>query len=187
MKPLIGVFLAALALFVWGFLFWATPLTQSVYHQMTDEEGFAQAMREHMPESGTYVMPNAYDGDQERMMAAHRAGPLATVFVRMNGAEPMSVTVFVLGFLHMLVAAFLGLVLLRLALPALGGYGARVGFLFLVGLAGAFWINFSAPIWWYQPWDFHIMSFVYNVVAWLIVGLILGWAVKPQGAPVVTA
>ena len=78
--------------------------------------------------------------------------------------------------------AFLAL-LLKIALPALGGYLARVIFLSLLGITAALYSNFSMPVWWHHPWTFYLLSFVYDVGAWVAAALVLAAFVKPVPEP----
>ena len=85
----------------------------------------------------------------------------------------MASSIFVYGFMHNFVACFLiGLLLLK-ASPALATYGARVGFVLPAGVTIAFFVEVAAVIWWRMPLISQIVSALYDVLAWLIAGLIL--------------
>ena len=78
----------------------------------------------------------------------------------------MSGSVFLLGFLHMFLSSLLMGWVLSMALPALTTFGQRWCFVWLAGFAGTFWGHVAAPIWFYHPWGFHVMSMIYGTVAW---------------------
>ena len=71
-----------------------------------------------------------------------------------------------------MLALLIGL-MLRMTWTALPSYGARVGLIALAGLATAIWSEVSAPIWWMHPWGYHVLNFIYAVVAWTILGAIM--------------
>lgn len=176
MKPVLtGAAIAAVVVFFWGFVYWGiSPFPYQIMNPVRDEPGLTQALATYLPGGGAYLMPHPSDPSMEKKV---QAGPLAMIIYRSGGGRSPGV-VFGGGFLHMLVSAFLmGLVLQR-ALPALATYGARVGFVFLAGLAGATYGHLGAPFWWNQPLRFHGLFFVYDVVSWLLVGLVLARFVR---------
>lgn len=180
-----GTLLAAVALFVWGFLFWGLPWPNPAYQHLSaeDEAALRQSLSEHVPTSGAYYVPDMEHGaDHAAYLARHREGPLAMVMVRTEGAELMSAGLFAGGFVHMLFSVLLIALLLRAVAPVLRSYRSRVGFLALVGLAAAFWANLGEPIWNYQPWAFHLTAAVYDWTSWIIAGLVLAYVVKPVRA-----
>ena len=70
-------FLASLALFFFGFLFWdLNPLPYQSWIKPTDESGAMEALRNHFPERGTYFCPS-FDADPKVTDEKFRKGPLA--------------------------------------------------------------------------------------------------------------
>ncbi len=176
-----GVVLAALAMFVWGFLFWGVPWPNPAYSHLSeaDEAALWETVRDHVPETGVYYLPDVQrEGTMEAAVARHRQGPLAKVMVHAEGAEVMSAGVFIGGFLHMLVSAFLLALLLRGAAPVLGSYGRRVAFVVLAGLAVAVWANLGEPIWNYHPWTHELTNAVYDWTSCIVAGLVLARFVR---------
>lgn len=176
---LLGSLLAAVAMFVWGFVFWTTPLGKAAMSHGVDADRAQEALRGLFPEDGAYFVPDMAEGEsQESWLERHRRGPLAMVFVHRAGANPMEPMTFVNGFLHMLITCVLIAWLLGKALPALPTYGARLGFVLLAGFAAAFWGHAADPIWFYNPWRFHLLAMVYDLGAWGLAGLILARFVR---------
>jgi hypothetical protein len=99
---------------------------------------------------------------------------------RREGTDPMAPSVFLLGFLHMLASAFLLALALRTAAPALRAYGARVAFVALVGLFVGVWAHLGEPIWWHQPWGFHVLAAAHDVIGLGLAGLVLARFVRPE-------
>jgi hypothetical protein len=174
-RLLIGALLAALAQFVWGFLFWTTPIGMASMAHAPDPERAQRALAELFPADGAYFVPDLEEGAgaRERWTERHLRGPLGMVFVHRAGADPMAPMVFVNGYLHMLITCVLIGWLLARAGAALPTWGAQVGFVALAGFAAAFWGHAGDPIWFYQPWRYHLVAMVYDLVAWALAGAIL--------------
>lgn len=172
----LGSLLAALALFVWGFLFWGQPWGNPGVQNLSlnQSEAVLSTLGDAVPESGTYFVPDPTDTDNmDRLMELHERGPIAMIFVRKEGINPMAPTVFLLGFLQCLLTAFLIGLVLRAVAAQLPTYRSRVTFAALIGIAAAVWVNLADPIWWHHPWAFHLVSFAYDLGAWVLCGAIL--------------
>ena len=180
-KLVLGSLLGALVMFVWGAVFWTSPLPYSVMGKIPDEAAAGKALLEHFPRSGTYLVPSPMQ-DEKVLTELSRSGPIATVHIQTRGGEPMSAGVFIFGFLHELIAVFLIALLLSLALPGLPTYGRRLGFVALAGLASSIYVNGANPIWWHHPWPFYLVNGVYDFVAWSATGLVLAGMIKPKPA-----
>lgn len=174
----IGSLLAAVVLFFWGFLFWAVGLGDPYTH-LGSEEAMLEALDRNLPEPGVYQFPDMKVLDEATFMARHRGGPLATIFLRKAGAEPGGPMVFILGFLHMLATCFLlGLILDRV-LPVAAAYTERLIIIGLAGAAAATWSAWNGPIWWYWPWSYGFKIFLYDLIAFVLAGLVLAAFVRP--------
>ena len=183
MKLALGVILASIAVFVWGFVYWAAnPLPYSAWKQTEDDAAAGQAILEHFPESGTYFLPGIYN-DEETMTRLHEAGPIAMIHLSREGGPVMRPLVLVKGFLLNLVTVILAALLLRLALPASASYADGVKLAALTGLAAAVFIDFGDVVWWYGSWDWKLHMAIYHVSFWLVAGLILAKFIRPQTAP----
>ena len=56
----IGIVLAAVAIFFWGFLYWGlNPLPSGSWKQTNDDVAAGKALLEHFPESGSKSVRNA--------------------------------------------------------------------------------------------------------------------------------
>ncbi len=67
-----------------------------------------------------------------------------------------------------------------LAAPVLATYKARFKLAAVAGLAGAIYSNLGKPIWWHQPWDFHVLNFAFDFGSWVLAAFVLAWAIKPK-------
>jgi hypothetical protein len=178
-RILIGSVVAAVVLFVWGFLFWGlSGVSNAVMDPVPDEAALSKTLSEALPRTGVYILPYPPAQPGPEFIQRHQAGPLAQIFYRREGTNPMSGGVFAGGFLHMLVSALVMAFALSLVLPAASGYGERVRLVLLAGLAGAIYSNLGKPIWWHQTWDYHFLSFVYDFTSWVLAGLVLAKFVR---------
>ena len=177
---LLGAVLGALLIFVWGFVFWGIgPGTGSAISPVPEQETLRATLKATLPDSGVYMLPYSEDPTDTTYQTLHTQGPIATIFYREEGSEPMAPGTMVLGYLHeVLVLLIMGL---ALKLAGLGSYGARFGVVLLAGLAGSVFAQLAGPIWWLQPRDMAMMNLLYEAVAWLLGALVLAACVKPVG------
>lgn len=171
--------LAALALFVFGALYWMSPFPYKTLTPVGDNAAAAAALAKIFPTTGTYLIPGPDVADEKLLTQLFEQGPLVEVQFIKEGHPMMEAGVFLRGFLHYFVVALLLAILLENIGPALRGYGSVVKLTTLIGLTGAVFICFSDPIWWHHPWGWKIVMAVYVVLASLIAGLVLGRFFKP--------
>lgn len=189
-RILLASLLSALALFVWGFLFWAAlPLPFLFLKAPNNESEILDVLKKAQLASGDYVIPwpnEAQRGGktdkemEQELMARHKQGPLVHIMYRADGVDVENPTVFAIGFVHFFVVSLLLAVLLKMALPGLPSYGARVLFVFIAGLFAAVTIDAAQPIWFHHPPLYPLFSGLFHVGIGLLAGLVLGALVKPQ-------
>jgi hypothetical protein len=135
-KLILGSVLAAVAMFFWGFLYWAVfPFTYQVMASAPNELALAKTIGDALPASGVYLVPHPKGGTEEEVAKRIQAGPLMQINIRKQGTDPMSGSVFFWGFVHMLVCSLLMALVLRLAAPALPSFATRFQAAALAGLA----------------------------------------------------
>ena len=120
--------------------------------------------------------------DEETRNKLSEAGPVAFVHIQREGRPVMDPSIMLNGFLLTLVTACLISVLLKRAPPALRSYAERVGFVALVGVTAVVMIDFGDAVWWKIPWGWKIYQIFYDLVAWVIAGLVLAKFVRPEAA-----
>lgn len=182
-KLTFGTLLATVVLFFWGAIFWMSPLPYTWLEKTADDGLAGQALLSHFPRTGTYVIPGPHN-PEATLQKLHEAGPLVMVHLVKEGRPMMAGSTFALGFLQELVVVMLVGGLLHLARNALTTYVARVRFVTVAGMAAAVFSELGAPIWWNHPWPLHLVSAVYAVVGWFLVGLVLAAFIRPKPAGV---
>lgn len=190
-RALLAALLGAIVLMIWGAVYWMVlPFGFYVMSGAEDEIALTEALEETLPESGVYLVPwrtetapGEHSKAGDRIWAErHRRGPIAHVFYRQEGAEPMAASVFLAGFVNMFTSALIAVGILVLGLPIWPRYGQRVLVVFLLGLFAAVTVEMAAPIWFYHPWEYHAYQALYQVGGWLLVGLATAGLVKPEPA-----
>ncbi len=189
MKKLLGIFLASVAMFIFGAAFWMTPLTTSFFLTSSDDETTGRRLKEMFPDTGTYYVPwtqadsslppEAGKQESARKEALHKAGPIATIHIRQEGAGIMEPKLLLTGFVHELISMTVAALFMASLLASLTTYVRRVGFMAVIGLLIAWFGPISQPIWWFNPWPTHIVNAIYTALAWLVAGLVLAAFIKP--------
>jgi len=157
-KLILGSFLASLALFFWGFIYYGiSGIPYNFLGQSSD--AVALSLKESFPADGTYLFP---DPGTDNMEELQKRGPIATVHIKRDGlANPMSM--MGKGFVHGWIYSLL-LALLLKQICKRTGYGGRVGFVVLVAVTGAFASRFGDAVWWQQASNWQIANFAYAAI-----------------------
>ena len=178
-----GAGLSALALMVWGYLFWAaSPLPFAVIKPLPDEDAVMRVFKDTQLSTGVYNFPGLAEGQgmDGAFFEKTKAGPIGQVFLRREGHNPLNPLNYLLAFVHSFVVSLIAGGILLLVRPALPTYGLRLLLVFALSGFAAISQNFSDPIWWHHPWGFHAMTALYNVGSGAISGAILAWALDPK-------
>lgn len=179
-KLALGAVVAAIAMFVWGFIYWGTGIVDLFTHMTPEAEtALSEALKTNLTADGVYFVPEPKHGTPDEWQQRMSVGPLAMINYRAGGAAPMGVMMG-MGFAHMLVTAALLGVLLQMLLPATHGYVDRLKLIAVAGFIAAFYIHFAQPIWWHYPWIHAATGFVYDLVSFTIAGAILAYFIAPQ-------
>jgi hypothetical protein len=178
-----GAGLSALALMVWGYLFWAvSPLQFSVIKPLPDEDAVLRVFKDTQLSTGVYSFPGLVEGQgmDGAFFEKTRSGPIGQIFIRREGFNPLNPLNTLLALAHFFAVALLAGGILLLVRPALPSYGLRVLLVFALSAFAALSLDFSGPVWWHHPWGFHAMTALYNAGGGAISGLILAWALDPK-------
>ncbi len=178
-RIIIGVVLASIASFAWGAFYWMGPLSANAFNIQPDDNKLRTALKDALPENGTFFVPNP-NMDQAHHAKLHEEGPIAMIHFIRDG-KPSNMGAFMgFGFLiNMSLAAFLA-VLLKLSAPRLSGYGKRVGFVALIGLAASVFTRIGGGVWWYHNAAWVSVMFFYDLTIYIIIGLVLAKFVRSE-------
>ena len=157
---------AALAVFVWGFLYYG--LSGLPYRALQPSSALASLGR--LPADGTYALPDPTLGGTEAAQAM-ATGPVAMVHYR-GTPRPMGATM-AMGYAHGFVCCLVLSLLLWRTRAAVDTFRCRVMFTTLVGVLGTVFANVGAVAWWQHDWAWAAATMAYDILAFLIAGLVL--------------
>jgi hypothetical protein len=171
-RALIGGVVAAIAMFILGFIFYATPLYKLGSASLDNRQAAAvqQSLAQHIGRTGTYFVPS---GDTPEQTVMYGQGPIATIHYNSAGFSIADPGVMIGGFLQMLVVTLLmavGLYTLSMHVP---GFGERVRLLVLGVVGAAVFMRLGDPIWFHQDWSHAIYLFIADCVSLIVAGLVI--------------
>jgi len=179
LRVLIGSILAAVAMFLIGFIAYGTPLMKLGYATATPAVQLdVQAALKALPGTGTYVIPA---GETTETTAAFANGPVAVIGYNAGGFAMVDGTVMLTGFIHMLLTCLLiGAVLygVRRRIP---DSGERLKLVFGIAAIGAIFINLASPIWFHTDWRNALYLGGVNFISLAVAGVILAKWFVPKG------
>jgi hypothetical protein len=171
-RALVGALAAAVAMFIIGFIFFATPLYK-IGSSTLDNAGAAavqQSLAANVPKTGTYFVPS---GDTPEQTVMYGRGPIATIHYNTNGYPVADPAVMIGGFIHMLVVALLMAAALGALTRYVPSFGEQVRMLMLAVLAAVAFIRLCEPIWFHQDWGHAIYLFIADLISLAVAGLII--------------
>jgi hypothetical protein len=187
MRHLLAAFLAAIAMFMWGFTAWAAlDLYKFAFPTVgtSSESAIVSTLATELPEDGAYFVPHVpagygqgtedpakqaeFDSFETRM----RTGPTALILFHKGGSEPMDPMEFVRGFAVEFVSALLMACVLS---SVSGGFGRRayVGFtIALFASTACFGVmgNFM-----HMPLAFIGAFWLDTIIVWTMCAVIIAW------------
>lgn len=187
-----GALLGGTVLLVWGYLFWAVLLPPGwAIREAPDQPGLARALRTHLPRAGTYLIPHVSQSGKESEEdgnghdAAHLDmvrqvdGVIAMIHYDPRGGDPLTAGTYFQSFFHFLGSTLAASLLLAVALPGLGNYFKRAGFVFCVAVFGIFAFRIADPFWYRLHWDYFLYASLFLVVGWAMAALVIAAMVRP--------
>ncbi len=182
-RVVIGAALAAIAMFVIGFLFFGTPLARLGTVGLGDPQAAAvqQAMAANLPRTGTYFVPSVDTQAQTNMFSQ---GPIATIHYNTGGFGAMDSGALVGGLvLNFIVALLIGLGL-NLVAGRVVDLASRIRLVVLFALGAGVLAHLSRPIYYHHDWGNAIYVFVADTVMLAAAGAILAWFLPvPRAGP----
>lgn len=181
-KTLLGGVLAGVALYLVGFLFWGTPLSQLAFNRLEQPESAAvqQALAEHLTRSGTgtYLIPTVGSAQGDLLYAR---GPVAMVHFNISGFPIVDSATLGTGFL---LAIATGLII-ALALGAIGervtDFFSRAQVAILFALAGTLYTEIGQPIFNHFGFGYWVYLFLSDFIGLSLAGLIVARWFLPKG------
>ena len=182
-RVIIGSIVATFAMFIIGFLFFATPLAKLGTASLDDTQAAAvqQAVAANLPRTGTYQIPGTDTQSQTNM---YSRGPIATVHYNIRGFAATDTGSLVMGFvLNFLTALLIGAALIGID-RRVPDFGSRARVAVIIAVAAAAYTHLGEPIYWHHDWGHFIYLFIADGVALAAAGIIVAWFLpRAKAAP----
>ncbi|WBO23284.1 hypothetical protein [Sphingomonas abietis] len=184
-RILIGSIVGGLAQFIFGFIFWGTPLASLAYTVAPDAQSAAvqTALAQNLTATGTgsYYIPWP---DSAQGTILHGRGPVALIFFNTHGFPQILTSSLVSG----LVISILSMLLIGLALHAIADrvtdFASRAKIVVLAGLATTIYFVLGQPTYnFYMPWGYWIYLAISLIIGFVAGGLVLARWFVPYAAP----
>ncbi|MEP7234079.1 MAG: hypothetical protein ABI778_02170 [Ignavibacteriota bacterium] len=183
LRTLLAGFLGAIVLMIWGFLSWAVlPFHGSTTQTLPNEDAVTATLKSGNVESGTYRIPGmGKDAASKKVeMEKMTAGPIAWIHYQREGYGEMDVMYMIKGFLVCLFSCILAASLLgKLSWSLASKYGARVGFVILLGLFLAVAGHLNDWAWLGYSTSFSLNMIADDIIGWSLAGCVIAWRIKP--------
>ncbi|MEZ6138816.1 MAG: hypothetical protein R3C53_28350 [Pirellulaceae bacterium] len=163
MRILATALVSAIALFFFGFLWWGLlmPLVRPV--SVIADEALVEKMSSSLGTSGAYFYPDFATESSDS------SGPMAILYF--STELPQMGAMMGMGFAHMFVSALL--VSIFASWRNLRTFLERLTFVFCLGLFAAVWADVGNMIWWRHPPTWAAYHFLYDVLSWLLAGIVI--------------
>jgi hypothetical protein len=185
LRVIIGAIPAAVAMFLLGFVFYASGLQRMVTGGVDDVPAAAiqQSLAANLPATGTYVVPEPAESAAQSVM--YGQGPIATIHYNQGGFAATDTGSLIMGLLlDFIVALLIGAALIGIdrRVPDFASRGRLVVF---IAVACAAYINLLGPIFYHHGWAHFIYRFIADAVTLSAGGLIIArWFLSsPRAAP----
>ncbi len=182
-RIILGAIAAAVAMFITGFVFFATPLGMIAYSSIPDtQQASVQAvLAANLPSTATYMIPSPASAEGAVM---YGKGPIATVHYNSGGFSAEDPMTMLKGFIHMFVVALImGFALAKLD-RRVPDFPSRARIVVLFAAAANILAYLGEPIWYRHDWVYALYQCVAQGVMLAIGGLIIARWFLPVSAAV---
>ena len=171
-RVIIGAAVAAVAMFIIGFIFFATPLSRLHVGSLDNARAAAvqQALAANVPRTGTYHVPSADTPEQTVM---YGQGPIATIHYNTDGFPTADPGAMLGGLVFdFIVALLIGAALIGVD-RRVPDFASRARLVAIFAVAMSAYTHLGEPIWYHHDWSHFIYLFVADAVALAAGGLII--------------
>jgi hypothetical protein len=178
----IGSLVVALVLWVWSTVFYVIlPIPYYTMSQTADDIAAGEALKEHFPETGTYILPGRYASDEVRKKM-RAEGPVATVYYTRDGSPEASPVKILIGtFNSIVIGLILGGAMLLLNRYTTD-YWAHVAIGTTFGMAYTAYPRFADIIWSDFPAGYQLMMIFSDGFSWILIVLVMARFTRPPAS-----
>ncbi|WP_106638572.1 hypothetical protein [Allosphingosinicella vermicomposti] len=181
-RVILGSVVAAIAMFIIGFIFFATPLNKLSYATLGNMEAASvqQSLAANLPKTGTYYVPEPEASSEQTVM--YGQGPIATIHYNRGGFAAVDAGALVGGFvLNFVTALLIGAALLGIA-DRVTDFGSRVRLAAIFAVAASALLHLGPPLYFHSDWTNAIYLFIADALMLAVAGLILARWFLPKRA-----
>jgi hypothetical protein len=171
-RALVGAVAAAVAMFILGFIFFASGLQNVAIGDVDNARAAAiqQALAANLPNTGTFSIPDESTAEQTVM---YGQGPISTIHYNSAGFAMGDAQTMAGGFVHYLVVALLMATALLTLSRYVVNFREQVKVLILGTLAGTVFVHLREPIWFHHDWTYAIYLLIVDSITIAAGGLII--------------
>jgi hypothetical protein len=180
-KVVIGAALAALAMFVIGFVFFASGLQNMATGSVPDAQAaeIQRSLSLNLPNTGTFVVPQPEESSSQTVM--YGQGPVATIHYNKGGFPSMDPPALIAGLvLNFLTALLIGAALIGID-RRVPDFPSRARVVAIFAVASSAFIHLSEPIYYHHDWPHFLYAFVGDALMLAAGGLIIARWFLPRG------
>jgi hypothetical protein len=183
-RVILGSAAAAVAMFIIGFIFFATPLSGIAFAKLDDSQAAAvqASLAANLPRTATYVVPGVDTPAQTNM---YSRGPVATVHYNTGGFAAMDTGALAQGLvLNFITALLIGVALMGID-GRVGDFSSRARTVAIVAVAATVFTRLGEPIYMHHDWGHFVYLFVTDALMLVAAGVIVAWfmPVRAEAAP----
>ncbi|MBA3677384.1 MAG: hypothetical protein H0W74_08275 [Sphingosinicella sp.] len=171
-RVIIGSAAAAIAMFIIGFVFFATPLAKLGMASLDDAQAanVQQVLAANLPKTGTYSIPGVDTPAQTNM---YSQGPIATVHYNVRGFAAMDPAALVGGLVfNFVVALIIGAALIGID-RRVPDFSSRAKLVMIFAVAASAYLRLGEPIYWHHDWPHFIYLFIADAAILSVGGLVI--------------
>lgn len=175
LRLLAGSLVVAVVSWVWSVLFYVvSPVPYYTVSATRDDSAAGAALLDHFPDSGTYILPGRDTPPEVRRVMRER-GPVATVYIKREGAPMASPAKIALGTLHGVVIGLL--IGLGMRWLTRRGWGVRdkIALAAIFGTAYTAYPRVADIIWSDFPPGYQWMMIVSDGLSWILMAAVMAW------------
>lgn len=179
-RVIFGAIPAAIAMFVIGFIWFATPLAKLGYAGLDNAQAAAvqQSLAINLPSTGTYSVPGVDTPEQTNM---YSQGPVATVHYNSKGFAAADPGALFGGLIfYFVIALLIGLALIGID-RRVPDFPSRAKLVAIFAIASSALIHLSEPIFYHHDWGHFIYLFIGHALMLAAAGLIIARWFLPKG------
>jgi hypothetical protein len=182
-RVIIGSAAAAIAMFIIGFIFFATPLARLGMAGLEDGQAanVQQALAANLPKTGTYSVPGT---DTQAQTNMYSQGPIATVHYNVQGFAATDPSTLIGGLVfNFVIALIIGAALIGID-RRVPDFSSRAKLVLLFAVAASGYVHLGESIYAHHDWPHSIYLFIADAAILSAGGLVIArWFLARERAP----